>query len=214
VNVIGYTRVSTEEQAASGAGLAAQRAAILSEAERRGWHVLAIIEDAGFSARDMERPGIIAALDALRRKRADTLVVAKLDRLSRSVRDFAELMNRATKQHWALVALDMNVDTTTAAGEAMANVLATFAQFERRLIGERTRAAMAAKKAQGARFGRERQVRPDVVTRIIAKRNAGRSLRGIAADLDAEGVPTVAGGAWRASTIQRILAGEKAGEND
>ena len=140
---IGYIRVSTDEQAASGAGLAAQRAAILAEAERRGWQLVDVIEDAGYSGKSMKRPGIAAALDALRQKRADTLVVAKLDRLSRSMLDFAALMDRASHEHWALVALDLGVDTTTPSGEAMANVMATFAQFERRLIAQRTRDALA-----------------------------------------------------------------------
>src|SRR5665811_394770 len=106
LGVIGYLRVSTEDQADSRAGLEAQRAAILAEAERRGWHLVEVIEDAGFSGKDLNRPGIVAALDALRRHKADTLVVAKLDRLSRSMLDFAALMDRASREHWALVALD------------------------------------------------------------------------------------------------------------
>jgi len=208
-DVIGYIRVSTDEQADSRAGLEAQRAAILAEAERRGWRVVAIIEDAGYSARDLKRPGIAAALEALARKRADTLVVAKLDRLSRSVLDFAGLMSQATREHWALVALDVNVDTTTAAGEAMANVLATFAQFERRLIGERTRAALAIKRAQGVRIGRPRSLPLVVVDRIVAARAAGRSLRAIADELNADGVPTAHGGSlWYASTVRTVLASE------
>ena len=85
---------------------------------------------------------------------AAALVVAKLDRLSRSMIDFTALMATAQKQGWALVALDCAVDTTTPAGEAMANVLATFAQFERRLISQRTREALAVKRAQGVRLGR------------------------------------------------------------
>jgi DNA invertase Pin-like site-specific DNA recombinase len=82
------------------------------------------------------------------------LVVAKLDRLSRSMIDFTGVMAKAQKQGWALVALDCAVDTTTPAGEAMAHVLATFAQFERRLIGQRTREALAVKRKQGVRLGR------------------------------------------------------------
>ena len=68
--------------------------------------------------------------------------------------DFTALMATAQKQGWALVALDCAVDTTTPAGEAMANVLAMFAQFERRLISQRTREALAVKRSQGVRLGR------------------------------------------------------------
>jgi DNA invertase Pin-like site-specific DNA recombinase len=77
----------------------------------------------------------VPPLEGLERGRADALVVAKLDRLSRSMLDFTAVMAKAQKEGWALVALDCAVDTTTPAGEAMAHVLATFAQFERRLIG-------------------------------------------------------------------------------
>jgi DNA invertase Pin-like site-specific DNA recombinase len=81
----------------------------------------------------------------LREGDAKALVASKLDRLSRSMIDFTGLMATAQKQGWALVALDCAVDTTTPAGEAMANVLATFAQFERRLISQRTKDALAVK---------------------------------------------------------------------
>lgn len=210
MNAIGYTRVSTEEQAGSGLGLAAQRAAILAEAERRGWTLVEVIEDAGYSGKDLKRPGIVAALDALKRHRADTLVVAKLDRLSRSLLDFAGLMQRATKEHWAVVALDLGVDTTTPTGEMMVNVVATFAQFERRLIGERTRAALAQVKIRGSKSGKPIG-RPPTMTdavreRIDAERAAGRSLPAIAAGLNADGIETAQGGRqWYPSTVRAVL---------
>lgn len=203
---IGYIRVSTEEQVASGAGLAAQRAAILGEAERRGWKLLEMIEDAGFSGSTLNRPGIAIALQTLKDRRADALVVAKLDRLSRSMLDFAGLMQRSTKEGWALVALDLGVDTSTPAGEAMANVLATFAQFERRLIGQRTKDALAAKRRAGVRLGRPRIVSDEVVERIMASRRAGATLATVAQDLTAGSVPTAQGGKrWYASTVSSVL---------
>jgi DNA invertase Pin-like site-specific DNA recombinase len=126
--------VSTDEQGDHGAGLEAQRRAIVAECQRRGWQLVEVIEDAGYSAKDLKRPGIQEALRVLREGDAKALVVAKLDRLSRSMLDFTALMATAQNESWALVALDCAVDTTTPAGEAMLNVLATFAQFERRLI--------------------------------------------------------------------------------
>ncbi len=205
-NVIAYLRVSTEEQAQSGAGLAAQRAAILAEAERRGWTLVEVIQDAGWSARDLRRPGIQAALEALRRHKADTLVVAKLDRLSRSMLDFAGILDRATREHWALVALDLGVDTSTPSGEMMANVLATFAQFERRLIGQRTKDALAQKKAAGVRLGRPVGIHEPVRARIVAERAAGRTLAAIAEGLNADQVATAQGGRrWYPSTVRWAL---------
>jgi DNA invertase Pin-like site-specific DNA recombinase len=117
--------------------------------------------------------------------------------------DFTAIMARATRQGWALVALDCAVDTTTPAGEAMANVLATFAQFERRLIGQRTREALAAKRAAGVRLGRPQSLPVAVRRRIVAEREAGRSFAAIARELNAESVPTGQGGRqWWPSTVR------------
>jgi DNA invertase Pin-like site-specific DNA recombinase len=117
-------------------------------------------------------------------------VVAKLDRLSRSMLDLSRLMAKATSEHWALVALDVAVDTSTPSGEAMANMLATFAQFERRLISQRTKEALAMKKASGVRLGRPPTMPQSVVRRIQRQRASGDSLRRIADDLNESGVPT------------------------
>src|SRR3954470_9045072 len=189
---IGYLRVSTDEQANSGAGIEAQRAAILTEAQRRGWSEADIqwIEDAGYSGKDTRRPGLRLALEVLKRGEASGLVVAKMDRLSRSLLDFTTIMATAQREGWALIALDSPADTSSPTGEAMASILATFSQLERRLIGQRTRAAPAVKRAEGVRLGRPRSVPDDVVQRVIRQRADGRSLRAIAASLDAEGVST------------------------
>ncbi len=206
MQVLGYVRVSTDEQRRSAAGLEAQREAILRECKRRGWELVEVVEDAGYSARDLRRPGVQAAIAELGRGKADALVVAKLDRLSRSMLDFTALMAKAQNQGWALVALDCAVDTTTPAGEAMANVLATFAQFERRLIGQRTREALAAKRAQGVRLGRPSAVPRRVVNRIKRERKAGRSLAAIAEDLNYEAIPTAQGGRqWWPATVRAVL---------
>jgi DNA invertase Pin-like site-specific DNA recombinase len=207
VRVLAYVRVSSEEQADSRAGLEAQRAAIQRECERRGWEIIEVIEDAGFSAKDLKRPGVRAALEELERGRADALVVAKLDRLSRSMLDFTAVMAKAQKQGWALVALDCAVDTTTPAGEAMAHVLATFAQFERRLIGQRTREALAVKKKQGVRLGRPHSISPRLARRIRSMRSRGMTLQAICDKLNAQGVPTPRGGkTWRPTSLRSVVA--------
>jgi DNA invertase Pin-like site-specific DNA recombinase len=206
MHVIGYVRVSTAEQGHSGAGLEAQKVAILEEAQRRGWSNVTIIEDVAESGRDLNRPGIRAALEALERGEASTLVVAKLDRLSRSMLDFSGIMDIAQKQGWALVALDCSVDTTTPAGEAMANVMATFAQFERRLIGQRTREALAAKRDAGVRLGRPPEITGELAERIQQERLGGSTLREIADRLNADGIPTPRGGkVWRPSSFEAVL---------
>ena len=148
--VLGYLRVSTDEQGQSGAGLAAQRAAIIAEAERRGWNAADIewIEDVA-SGKNRNRPGLTAALEALKRGEASTLVVSKMDRLSRSLLDFTSMIAEAQKQGWALIALDSPADPSTAAGVADGQRHVAFSQLERKLIGERTKAALAVRKAEG-----------------------------------------------------------------
>lgn len=204
--VIGYVRVSTDEQADSGAGLSAQRASILAEAEHRGWHIVDIIEDAGYSAKDLRRPGIQRALEALKWDEADVLVVSKLDRLSRSLMDFTALMDRAQREGWGLVALDLGMDMGTPTGEAMANMMATFGQLERRLIGQRTKEALAQKRKAGVILGRTPTMAPEVRERIASERIAGRTLAAIAAGLNEDNVVTAQGGRqWYPSTVAAAL---------
>jgi len=203
-NVVAYLRVSTEEQADSGLGLAAQRATIGAEVERRGWTVVAWHEDAGVSGKTLGRPGLAAALADVEQGRAAAVVAAKLDRLSRSVMDFAGLMDRAQRGGWSLVALDLGVDTSTASGEAMAGVLSVFAQLERRLIGDRTRAALAAKRAQGITLGRPQVMASEIVGRIVAEHEGGQGWSAIARGLNADAVPTAHGGAqWHPATVRK-----------
>ncbi len=175
--VLHYLRVSTDDQAESGAGLLAQEAALRSVSTMRGWTVVDTYRDAGVSGKTMRhRPALQEALARLEAGQADILAVAKLDRLSRSVLDFATLLEQSHRQGWALLALDAAVDTSTAAGEAMAHVVATFAQMERRLTGERTRAALAAKRGSGVRLGRPSSLPTAIVERITRERASGLTL--------------------------------------
>jgi len=209
MKVVGYLRVSTREQADSGLGLDAQRRAIEAEATRRGWEV-EWYADKGWSAATLNRPGLTLALRALKRGEVDALVVARLDRLSRSAVDFGGLLRLATRQRWAVVALDLGVDTTTPTGELLAGVMMQFAQWERRIIGQRTAEAMAEAKARGVRFGRERAIPADVAWRIVAERRDGATYAAIASGLDADAIPTPGGGGrWHPSTIRRLCDAER-----
>ena len=210
LRVCGYARVSTQEQSVSGLGLEAQRAAITAEAMHRGWQLVTIHEDAGLSGKSLNRPGLADALAMVECDAASAIIVAKLDRLSRSLVDFAGLMQRAQRRGWQLVALDVNIDTTTAAGALVANVMASVAEWERRTIGERTAAALAAKRAQGVTLGRPREISDGVIDRIRELDQAGHSFAGIARQLNDEGIETPRGGSWFPSGIRRVLAWEKA----
>lgn len=202
---IGYVRVSTDRQAESGAGLAAQRAAIDAECARRGLHLVRTYADEGLSGKSLDRPALSDALAMLDAGKAAVLIVPKVDRLSRSLADFANLMARAERNRWRIVALDLGVDTTSPAGEMMAAVVAATAQYERRLISARTKDAMAAKKAAGQAISRPAITDTDVIAGIIADRTAGKTFAAIADRLTAERMPTVRGGTrWYASTVRNV----------
>ena len=200
---LAYTRVSTEEQAASGNGLEAQRAAIDAESARRGWAVEYFC-DAAVSGKVIG-PDLLKVLQLLASGQASGLVVAKLDRLSRSIINAANIIESAQAQGWSLVILDLGVDLTTAAGRMVAMNLVNFAQYERELIAERTKAALAAKKARGERIGRKSAAPPEVIRRIVKARQDGSSFDAIADALGEERVLTPTGMAvWQPSTVRRI----------
>lgn len=204
--VVGYVRVSTAEQAESGPGLDAQRAVIEAECARRGLTLARVYCDAGLSGKSLDRPALTEALAALDAGRAAALVVAKVDRLSRSVQDFAALLDGAGRRGWAVVALDLGVDMTTPSGEMLAHVIASVAQYERRLIGQRTRDALAVRRAAGVRLGRPRLLNPAVAARIRTARASGSTLQGVADELNAEGVPTATGRRWTLGMVRKVLA--------
>jgi DNA invertase Pin-like site-specific DNA recombinase len=200
--MFGYTRVSTDEQV-TGYGLDAQRNAIDTHSARRGWAV-EHFADEGVSGK-VVGPQLQEVLQLLASGQGDGLVVAKLDRLSRSIVNAGNIIESAQAQGWSLVILDLGVDLTTAAGRMQAMMLVNFAQYERELISERTKAALAAKKLKGERIGRPRAVSPNVVRRIVQARNAGKSYDAIAQTLTEAGVLSPLGRPmWQPSTVRRI----------
>ncbi len=203
---VGYCRVSTDQQGDSGAGLAAQRAAILAEVQRRGWTLREMHVDVASGKTTKRRPDLAAALKSLAGGEASVLVVAKLDRLSRSLVDFASLMAQSQREGWSIVALDIGVDTSTINGELVASIIMALAQWERRIIGQRTKDALAAVRADGTRLGRPGNVSTEAEAVILALHDAGRPLRAIARNLNAQGIPTAQGGReWYASTVRDVL---------
>lgn len=204
IRAVGYRRVSTVEQADSGAGLAAQRSTIEAEAARRGWDLVEVHTDEAMSGKSLVgRTALEAAIAAVESGRAEVLVVAKLDRLSRSLLDFASLMARAQANRWNLVALDLGIDLSTPAGEFLASVMASAAQWERRIVGQRTREALAQKKAAGVRLGPPRRLPDDVADQIVGLRGSGLSWARVAETLNEMGVPTALDGRqWYPSTAR------------
>jgi len=173
---------------------------------QRGWEHLEHVTDPGLSGRKMtNRKGLLAALERLDRGEGDVLVAAKVDRVARSTTDFARLLDRAEMRGWKVVVLDVDVDTTTATGRLVVEVVSAAAAFESRRIGERVKATHAIRKAQGKRAGQRPQL-PDEIRQGIAREHAqGESFGAIATRLNEEEVPTARGGRWHASTVRHVV---------
>lgn len=205
--VYSYVRVSTTDQADEGGGLDAQRAVLHAAAVARGWTIDEEIVDGGYSGSSLRRPGMTALLDQI--CSGDVVMASKIDRLSRSVADFAGLLARAGRDGWDLVVCELGVDTTTSQGRFVAHLMAAVAELERALISERTKAGMAAKKAAGTLrgpVGRPPQIPLQVRETIRGLREQGLSPAKIAAALNESQTPTAQGGRWWDSTIRKVLA--------
>ena len=205
--MVGYCRVSSDQQARSGLGLEAQRAAIAAAADREGWAVTEWAVDDGETGKNTDRPALRGALETVAAGRADGLVAAKLDRVARSVIDFSTLLGWFVAADATLAVLDPAIDTSTPSGRLVANVFAAVAEWEADVIAERTSAALQAKRASGLPICRPSVAdNDDLLGRIRALSASGASMHSIARTLNTEGVPTLRGGAqWRASSVQAAL---------
>jgi DNA invertase Pin-like site-specific DNA recombinase len=200
MTIIGYLRVSTADQEY---GIEAQRSVISAEAERRGWDIQ-WFEDAGRSGKNLKRPGMVSLLARLRP--GDVVVVAKLDRLTRSPKDFHTLLEIAAKERWSIVALDLALDMTTPVGELVAGIMVAVGQWERRMIGVRTREGLAEAKARGVRLGSPVLLDAAIESRIVQERAEGSTLAAIADGLNAESIPPAGRGKqWYPSSVRAVL---------
>lgn len=214
---IGYIRVSTQGQADEGVSLAAQRAKIEAWCSLNDHELVAVFEDAGISGASMNgRDGLHAALKATGKGMA--LVAYSISRLARSTRDMLTIAEQLDRKGADLVSLTEKIDTTTAAGRMVFKMLAVLADFERDQIGERTKMALAHKRAKGEVYapvpfgfdaieGRLVEVKREskIVGDVIRRREAGASLAEIADYLNAQGIAGKRGGRWYPSTVRYLI---------
>ncbi len=202
-----YVRVSTNRQAKSGHSIDSQPALLTEAAEREGFQVEVITETG--SGRNTARPGLNGALDRLASGEAQALYALDTDRLARSTMHLLDISQRAVKEKWRLVITTAQVDTSTPSGEAFLTMAAAFAQFESRMISERVKRQHQARRDRGEIWGvtnGNKSKLPEKTRALIMHLRAqGVSLAKIAAQLASQGVPTVSGGEWHSSTIQRII---------
>ncbi|MBV8610028.1 MAG: recombinase family protein [Singulisphaera sp.] len=226
VPAFGYTRVSSEGQAAEGVSLDAQAARIAAWCAANDADLIDTFVDSGISGgRADNRPGLRRALDAACRARGNVLVVSSLSRMARSTKDTISISERMHKSGANLVSLSEKIDTTSAAGKMVFRLLAVLAEFERDLASERTRLAAAYKRSRGEAwatppFGQAKDAagrlvddpaERRVVDEVIKLRSDGMSIRAIVAIMNARGVPTRHGGRWHIATVQRVLRRARAG---
>ncbi|MBO9539670.1 recombinase family protein [bacterium] len=222
--VVGYVRVSTQEQACEGHSLAAQEAKLRAYAELYDLELVRIETDAGQSGKNLDRPGLQRALDGMRAGDAEALLIPKLDRLTRSVADMARLIDEffgeRSRHKAALLSVADQIDTRTAGGRLVLNVLVSVAQWEREANAERTKAALDHKKSKGEYVGGTRPFgfeldgtrlvaipqEQEAITLILDLRGQGHTLREIAAELTRRGIGTKRGGRWHVQTVKNILA--------
>jgi DNA invertase Pin-like site-specific DNA recombinase len=223
LRVVGYVRVSTEEQATGGFSLDAQEAKVrgycaLYELDLIGFHA-----DPGASGKTLDRPGLTAALAELRRRKGgpDGIVMAKLDRLTRSLADWAALINEFFRdERRRLFSVGEQIDTRTATGRMVLDLIMTIAEWEREIIGERTSDALQAKIRRGERCDRLRfgyDLGPDgkmlipnpreqeAIARMRQWRAQGKTYRDLVRLVEDLGIDTKGGGIWRPQTIRQIL---------
>jgi site-specific DNA recombinase len=215
---VAYVRVSTEDQADKGVSLDAQEARIAAYAVALGLEVSEVIRDAGASAKTLERPGMTRILQGVRVGRVGRVIALKLDRLTRSTRDLAALLDLFAKHDAALVSVSEHLDTQTAAGRMVVSMLGVVAQWEREAIAERTSFALAHKRSAGTAygptpFGYERvdgsllpvATEQAAIAEAIRMDRNGASFREIGAMLTARGVMPKRGRAWYASSVRAML---------
>ncbi len=207
--VIGYVTVSADGPRTEADGPAH---AIEEACERSDWELVEVVTDRE-NGGSLDRPGLSYALERIAEGKARGLVVGDLRRLSRSIVDLGALMEWFRDAQAALIALDLGVDTSTPAGHELAATLITLGDWERERIAKRTRRGLAAVRASGRPTGRPAvSDRPQLFERITAMRAAKMTLQAIADQLNAEGVPTLRGGAmWRPSSVQAALGYRRPG---
>jgi DNA invertase Pin-like site-specific DNA recombinase len=219
---VGYVRVSTDAQAREGVSVGAQQERIEAYAKAKGLQLAQVLVDEGLSGTSMDRPALRALLELCRGGTVGHVIVWRLDRLTRRTRHLLNLVEDVFIAHRVeLHSVSESLDTSTPHGRFVLTLFGGLAQMEREVIGERTRSALAFKRANGQPTshpplgfranGRRRHMAPvpeelAVVRRIISLWRQGWSYRAIAAELNSDGAPSKQGGRWHHTTVRKVIA--------
>jgi DNA invertase Pin-like site-specific DNA recombinase len=214
-----YARVSTQMQVNDGMSMEAQEKTLRNAAEFAGFSSVEVLLEEGRSGKSITgRPVLRDALARLDNGTAQALIVTRIDRLARSTTDFLSIVDRAAKNNWRLVLLDLNLDTSTYQGRFVTTIMSALAEMERGIIAERQKDVHKHRRDSGKVWGKDlgpkQLISDEIRSRIIAEREKGLSLRVIARMLDVEGVPTAYGGKWSASSIKYVLDQQSNSQSD
>ena len=195
--VLLYARVSTSDK---GQNPEVQLADLRRYSTAREWHIVEELVDHGYSGGSDDRPALKQVMSMARTRRADVILVTKLDRLARSLKHLVALLDEFGSLGIQFVSISDQIDMTTASGRLMLHIVAAFAEFERSLIRERTIAGLAFAKSQGRRLGRPPAKREGEILRLRA---AGLSYREISRQL----------GVSRGAVYRAVKSGPKTSKN-
>jgi DNA invertase Pin-like site-specific DNA recombinase len=224
MRVVGYVRVSTDEQASNGVSLGAQEEKIKAYCKAKDWDLVEVIRDEGISAKNLKRPGlqsILARIPKRNGKRGfDGIIVIKLDRLTRAVGDLAYLNKLFEVHKVAFIAFQEAVDTSTASGKLFHNIIACLSEWERGVISERTRDALRYKRSKGERVGEvpygyrvtdDGMILEPILeeqqnlNKIRTLRESASSYSKIADYLNSQGIVTKKGSSWYPESVRSVL---------
>lgn len=224
MKVIGYVRVSTDEQVSTGISLDVQEEKINAYCRAKDWELVKIVRDPGLSAKNIRRPGLQSILESVPKRNGkrgfDGIVVVKLDRLTRSVGDLAYLNKLFETNKVSLVSIQESVDTSTASGKLFHNIIASLSEWERGVISERTRDALHYKRSKGERAGevpfgyqlsedgktlRPIQQEQELLNTIRSLRKSSLSYWKIADHLNGHGIISKKGGKWYPESVRSVL---------
>ena len=223
-----YLRVSTDEQAKDGVSLDAQKEKCKAYCVAHDYEVVAILSDEGHSGKDLYREGIQEAFSMLEDKEADTFLVLQIDRMTRSIQDIGKILHHKENHGWQLASVKENLDTSTAGGRMVLNMITTLNQWYREDVAEKTKTALQHKRSKGEKIGGTREFGYDVkerqsgdkVKKVYKKndreqkiikllktlRDDGMTLQAIAKELKRRKIKTVSGKTtWGLWTISKLL---------
>jgi DNA invertase Pin-like site-specific DNA recombinase len=206
-----YARVSTQLQVNDGVSLDVQERQLHVAAEAAGYELVELVREEGRSGKNISgRPALTETLRRLDKGDAQALFVTRIDRLARSTQDFLSIVDRANKNGWRLVMLDLNLDTSSYQGRFVVTIMSALAEMERGIIAERQKDVHKDRRSRGIKWGVDmgpkNKTPEDIRQRVVAERNSGASYRKIADGLNRDAISSQNGGAWYPTTVKNLLA--------